>query len=269
MLTGLLFDEVGERLTPSHSSRGPRRYRYYVGPKPAIGAKRQLRVPAAEIERLVISRVSEWLLDRHAVEGSFVEHAPDAVVIEAVLMVASTCAAQLSQRSPANVRELLLEVVTRISLGEGRLTIEVNPFALLDRAGLTASNPVPPVQLQTAFQLIRRSKEVRLSVAPNRISQGAQADPALVKLLVKAHAARQALLSSNGRSLAEVSEAEGHEPHYFAVLVKLSYLAPDITEAILEGRQPARLNRQQLARIRQWPIDWIEQRALIQGFAQI
>lgn len=72
-----------------------------------------------------------------------------------------------------------------------------------------------------------------------------------------------------GMWMTEVSEAEGHEPHYFAVLVKLSYLAPDITEAIIEGRQPARLNRQQLARMRQWPMDWTEQRALIGGFAAL
>ena len=269
LLTGLLFDDTGERLTPSHSCRGSRRYRYYLGPKPISGAKRQLRVPAGEIERLVIARLSEWLLDRHALERSLADQVPDAVVIEAVLMTASACEAQLSQGAPADVRELLSMLVARITLGEGRLTLEVRPMTLLDRAGFKASKPVPPVTLHSAFQLIRRSKEVRLSVSPNHDASDAQADPALVKLLVKAHAARQALLTSNGRSLAEVSAAEGHEPHYFSVLVKLSYLAPDITEAILEGRQPARLNRQQLARIRQWPIDWVEQRALFEGFAGI
>ena len=61
LLTGLLFDHAGHRLTPSHSSRGPRRFRYYVGPRSLDGAKRQLRVPAGEMERIVLARLSQWL----------------------------------------------------------------------------------------------------------------------------------------------------------------------------------------------------------------
>lgn len=106
-------------------------------------------------------------------------------------------------------------------------------------------------------------------MAPRTSSPCAHVDPSLVKLIVKAHAARNALLASGGRSLAEVSKAEGYEPHYFSVLVKLSYLAPDITEAILKGRQPARLNRQALARIRKLPIEWAEQRKMIEGFGSL
>lgn len=222
-----------------------------------------------ESGRWSVGLFSWALLDRHSVEAAFADTQPDAVAIEAVLTTASACAAELGRSSPAHVRELLLGLVTRITLGDGRTAIDVNPAALLDHAGLTINHPVARVSLECQFQLVRRSKEVRLTVAPTLSTSQPQADPALVKLLVKAHAARQALLASGGRSLAEVSEAEGYEPHYFAVLVKLSYLAPDITEAILEGRQPARLNRQQLARVRHWPADWPEQPALIAGFAGI
>lgn len=53
---------------------------------------------------------------------------------------------------------------------------------------------------------------------------------------------------------------------YFCSLLRLSYLAPDITAAILDGRQPAHLNRQYLARVNNLPIDWASQREIL-GFA--
>jgi hypothetical protein len=54
-LTGKLFDETGERLTPSHAVKGNRRYRYYVSRslmKGAAGTSPQgWRIPASEVER--------------------------------------------------------------------------------------------------------------------------------------------------------------------------------------------------------------------------
>jgi hypothetical protein len=44
-------------------------------------------------------------------------------------------------------------------------------------------------------------------------------------------------------------------------LVPLAYLAPDIMEAILDGRQPATLELQHLTN-REIPLDWAEQRKL-------
>jgi DNA invertase Pin-like site-specific DNA recombinase len=270
LLADLLFDERGEKLTPSHTSRGPRRFRYYVAKAPDEGRKRRFRVPAGEIERVVISSLSDWLLDRHAVEAAYASAIPDAVAIEAVLMTAARCAQDLVQRQPAGVRELLLAIVERLTIGQEMLTIELKGRALLALADLGLPEAAAAlVRLEVECHLVRRSKEVRLAIAPRSSRGDPDVDPSLVKLLVKAHAARKALFAAGGLSLAQVSEAEGHDPHYFSVLVKLSYLAPDITEAILEGRQPARLNRQALARIRNLPMEWSEQRKMIGGLGHL
>src|SRR5262249_46473342 len=67
LLTGILFDRDGNRMTPSYAVKKGRRYRYYVS-HPLI-AKDQterlvgLRIPAEEIEQLVTSRVRQWLVD--------------------------------------------------------------------------------------------------------------------------------------------------------------------------------------------------------------
>jgi DNA invertase Pin-like site-specific DNA recombinase len=57
LLAGLLYDEQGRRLTPSHATKGSRRYRYYVTPTDPLATsspnQRAWRLPANEIEELV------------------------------------------------------------------------------------------------------------------------------------------------------------------------------------------------------------------------
>jgi len=45
----------------------------------------------------------------------------------------------------------------------------------------------------------------------------------------------------------------------------LAFLAPDIVEAILRGRQPIKLTPEKLKRLRNLPKSWEEQRKLL-GF---
>jgi hypothetical protein len=52
----------------------------------------------------------------------------------------------------------------------------------------------------------------------------------------------------------------------FARLVRVSYLAPDITQAILDGRQPRDLTADKLLAHSRLPLTWHEQRTLL-GFA--
>ncbi|MGD9810196.1 MAG: recombinase family protein [Sphingobium sp.] len=111
-------------------------------------------------------------------------------------------------------------------------------------------------------RFVKRGNERRIDT-PND-SGSRQPDPALVKLIVRAHQARQAL---NAAPSIPVAAAQlGLTQRYFAVLLRLSFLAPDITGAILDGKQPVALTRQRLARIGNLPLDWGKQRALL-GFA--
>src|SRR6201993_70895 len=67
LLTGMLFDAEGNRMTPSYAVKTGMRYRYYIS-RPLITQDQResstaLRIPAGEIEHLVTSRVRQWLLD--------------------------------------------------------------------------------------------------------------------------------------------------------------------------------------------------------------
>jgi site-specific DNA recombinase len=94
----------------------------------------------------------------------------------------------------------------------------------------------------------------------------AKPDARLVKLLIRARRFNAGLVGSDGVPFAALAKREGVSPSYFTRVVRLSYLAPDITEAILDGGQPRDLNADKLLAHSRLPLAWHEQRILL-GFA--
>ncbi|MBA3897654.1 MAG: hypothetical protein H0X36_11105 [Sphingomonadaceae bacterium] len=99
-------------------------------------------------------------------------------------------------------------------------------------------------------------------MAPGGTRNGPRRDPGLIKLIIKAHAARAALMSASNLAVEEIATREGHGRDYLGVLLRLSWLSPDITSAILDGHQPAEMTRQALARKAGVPLGWVGQRAI-------
>ena len=94
----------------------------------------------------------------------------------------------------------------------------------------------------------------------------AKPDARLVKLLIRARQFNAALVGGDGVPFAALAEREAVTPSYFTRLVRLSYLAPDITEAILDGHQPPDLTADKLLAHSRLPLTWHEQRTAL-GFA--
>ena len=94
----------------------------------------------------------------------------------------------------------------------------------------------------------------------------AKPDARLIKLLIRAHRFNATLAGSGGTPFAALAKQEGVSPSYFTRLVRLSYLAPDITQAILDGRQPSHLTADKLLAHSRLPLPWQDQRTLL-GFA--
>ena len=88
----------------------------------------------------------------------------------------------------------------------------------------------------------------------------------LIKLLMRAHRFNAALVGSPGVPFAALAKQAGVSRSYFTRLIRLSYLAPEITQAILDGNQPPHLTADKLLAHSRLPLAWHEQRALL-GFA--
>ena len=88
----------------------------------------------------------------------------------------------------------------------------------------------------------------------------------MIKLLIKARRFDAALARSEGVPFAAVAEREGVSPSYFTRLVRLSHLASDIIQAILDGRQPRNLTPDKLLAHSRLPLARPDQRTAL-GFA--
>ena len=86
-------------------------------------------------------------------------------------------------------------------------------------------------------------------------------DDTLLKALARAHRWKRMLESGQVRSLNELAEVEKINPSYLSRIYRLTLLAPDIVEAILDGRQPRTLQLADL--MEDMPVDWERQREII------
>ena len=91
-------------------------------------------------------------------------------------------------------------------------------------------------------------------------------DEGLASLIGRAVTTRHALLSRGYDSIDALAKEVGVRRDYLTVLVRLSYLAPEIVGAILAGQQPVELTPTRLiARCKDLPQDWRAQRSYL-GF---
>ena len=161
--------------------------------------------------------------------------------------------------------------IDRIDVGADQIDIHLRPTrlaALLDGAAtpLPSASDDETQTLSVPIRLRRGGRAIRMLIDGTDPFATAKPDARLVKVLIKARRFNAALMSSDGVLFAALANQQGVSPSYFTRLVRLSYLAPDITEAILDGRQPRDLTADKLLGHSRLPLGWHEQRTVL-GFA--
>jgi hypothetical protein len=182
--------------------------------------------------------------------------------------------ADLGKRWPelpvARKRAVLTALIERIEVRVDQIDIRLRPprlGALLDGAA-TSSQSVNDEEteiLSVPVRLRRAGREIRM-VIDGTDPFAAKPDARLIKLLLRARRFNTTLADSEGIPFAVLAQREGVSRSYFTRLVRLSYLAPDITQAILDGRQPRDLTAEKLLDHSRLPLAWHEQRTVL-GFA--
>jgi len=122
---------------------------------------------------------------------------------------------------------------------------------------MTLATPMPDViTIQVPFRVVKRGgrKEMRL---PEGATQPARTDNTLVKALARAFRWKRMLDSGEFTTIGELAEREGIAPSYMTRVLRLTLLAPDIVEAILDGRAGPEVA---LARVLEtFPAEWSRQ----------
>ena len=279
LLAGLLYDGEGSMMTPTHAVKNGKRYRYYVSRSLITGSKTMApdgrRIPAAEIERLVADRVCTFLSNAaeifEAIQGWNHEVAELKRLVERAVKLSKAWATH----SPARTRSILRALIVRIDVQATKVDIHLVPACLPD---LLRDNPLDPppasecaedaerMTLSVPARFQRVGKETRMiidGIGPQ--THEAKPDPSLIKLIVKAHRLHEKLMTEN-LGVGDIAESEGVHHSYISRLIRLAFLSPEITEAILDGRQPLGLTAARLMQVSRLPLEWRAQRQAL-GFS--
>jgi site-specific DNA recombinase len=237
LLTGRLFDDRGNRMSPTHTNKGGARYRYYVSQgmlqrKPlAAGAIR--RVPAAEIEVLISAALrrhlqangTDGLGDRELVERH----------VERVTLSRKHIHLQLRQIGDAPVQTDAEEEASRPVCEQLHGTVNVT---------------IPWTTLQAAAKGIIHVPAHNTPMTPSRRD-------ALLMAIAKARNWIDDLAHGRAASFAAIARREGKVERHVRLLAPLAFVSPRIVSALLEGTAPAGLTITALARTLPW--SWAEQ----------
>jgi hypothetical protein len=273
LLTGMLFDSDGNPMTPTHAVKKGTRYRYYVSrrliTKDQTDGSAGMRIPAVEIEQLVTNRVRQWLLDPGSIYNA--TQLADPAAQRRLVARAAEFAKSWPELPATRQRALLAGLIGRIDIRANQIDIHFHPARLVALLDIAAA-PFPSAavdETQTLSVLVRvrrRGREIKMLIDRADPFATAHPDVRLMKLLIRAHRFNATLVVSGGARFAALAEREGVSPSYFTRLLRLSYLAPDITQAILDGRQPSDLTADKLLAHSRLPLAWYEQRTVL-GFA--
>jgi len=283
LLTGILFDETGDRMSPVHASKNRQRYRYYVSHRLMQARRREKdgwRLPAQQIEAIVIGEAIKLLRGKAKLLDLCGLADCDAATAQQISASGAVLADALEARSMEEQRELLQCIIQRVSLQPDAITIGIDRAGLANAlgTGIDLADLAGPIAvgndptgagnaatIRLPIELRRRGVEARLvlTATPHAASN---ADPNLIRLLGQAHAYIERLTGGSIGSITELADTTGSDAREVSRILPLAFLAPDIVRDILEGRQPPELTAEALRRIDYLPSLWKDQRARL-GFA--
>lgn len=123
---------------------------------------------------------------------------------------------------------------------------------------MTRGTPIPETMtLHVPFRIVKRGGRKEMQM-PNRVRPERTPDSALIKALARAFRWKRMLESGEFATIAELAARETIPSTYVARVLRLTLLAPELIEAILDGRQPRALTLPTL--MKPLPMEWKEQR---------
>jgi len=222
LLTGKLFDDRGNLMSPTHANKAGVRYRYYTSQALLQGRKADAgsvaRVPADEIERLVLSALTDdSASNSHPSEREAIElHLVRATVRKGGIEIAlrSSSAAEQNPEGPVCIKRVAFTPVGNLTKG-----IRHRPGA---SGGLTDADRT-----------------------------------SLLAAIARSRAWVDAILSDPTETFETIAAREGRSARYIKLLAPLAYVSPRLIEALADGCPIAELTVTALAK--SLPLAWAKQ----------
>ncbi|MCI0430270.1 MAG: recombinase family protein [Rhodospirillales bacterium] len=274
LLAGFVYDDAGERMSPTHANKKGTRYRYYVsqslirrGRPKASGAA--CRVPAADLETIVENRVCALLRNEAAVFDAAGAGPADIEMRKTLIEQAADLATRWPALQPAEKRAILQILVARIDVRRETVEITLRPTTLahivnpdleFKRLSASASAGLPTQVLSVPAKVKRIGMEMKLLIQGETEVARREPDRSLIRLIGQARRFNDLAMSSKGATITELAAKVGVSRSYFTRVFRLGFLAPEITKTIVRGRQPPELTANKLILAGKLPSAWSDQR---------
>ncbi len=269
LLTGLLFDDTGNPMSPTHATKKSRRYRYYISQAVLQYREQQagsvIRIAAHTVEDLVTHQLKRLLGTPSRIVDVLVLRGSPAIAYQKMINAAAILASEWDGQPPPDQIETLKRLISKIVIGRQKLEITFSRSGLATTLLPSRRDPLPGSHIITVpVQLKRCGFETRLVVPNGETPDLSQASAeAIQKALAKGLAWNQLRVTGSGPSMARIARENGVTQRYIAQLVKLAFLSPDIISAMIRGEIPAELSLSHLKK--GFPLDWEQQRKTL-GF---
>ncbi len=220
LLAGKLFDDRGNRMSPSWARKGPKRWRYYVSQAALQGDKSKagsiVRVPAAYVEGLVADAVTKLSSSR------------------------------------ADCQTDICNLIDGVTIGPMAIQVQLSDAGEAEAGARTLTVPWSPPAPYRKREIIQGVANGKTSARPMR----ANARAILFDALGDAHRWLDELLCDPIQTLGALALREGKTDRSIRMTLSLAFLAPNIVKAAIEGRLPRGFG---LKRLVDLPIAWPDQ----------
>lgn len=223
---------------------------------PAASAQRW-RLAADALEAAIISSLESWLISPGAQADLVISGrtASEVGAVQRFLDYLRKTASALE--SPAKLK-MWAEHIGGVNIVGNKMTITLNLRPMMPenlREFVSES-----VTLETEIQLTKRGQGMRLILGATDAS--ALRDEVALRLVARAHRWRDAWFSNAASELAEIAEGDGAPVSDASKQIRLAFLAPEIIEALLDGRTNV-ATAERLRRLPELPAGWADQRRLL------
>jgi site-specific DNA recombinase len=228
LLTGRIYDDRGNRMTPSHTRKGNVRYRYYLSSAALQGTAERAgsvhRVPATAVEALVIKSVREYLRPSPSIDD----------------------------------RDLITTRIARVEVQAKQLVIRMTgePSASTNRRKTCTRNV-----LRIPWQRTPPTRRREILLPEGMPSQHArpirsETRATLVAAIARGRRWLDQLTIDTSINTDRIAEREGCSVRKVNMTISLAFLAPDLIKAAIDGRLPHGMG---VARLTDLPAEWSRQ----------
>ena len=265
LLAGLLFDEFGNRFTPSHTTKNGKRYRYYVSQaaikNPGKSHSTTVRIPAGELEHLVCSHLRSYFASLTRVLKSVGAERAAAAETQRIVEAARELSERLEDGG-LHQRLTLQSLISKTVIHSDNLQVILRRRTVEEALGVSRSapenRPDRPLQIKIRFRFERSQGTTRFILSPSSTAASCNRPvPSLVKAIARAYDWYGRIVSGKLESVQSIAKAVGCNARYIRKILPFAFLAPSLVRSILNGQQPPTLMLSSGAK--KIPADWAAQ----------